>query len=766
MRYLFQQALDENGNSVQTVTPALSSSSQHLKKPKRKQKCKNETEIKSDDIDGYRGTQAIDDIIKFIESNAPDTKPKPHPKANPALNGKLSARDGKAATREEGQDKGGKKRSTERRTKDCKMDKLKKSNSMEELSHSKLDDLTSGSKDILSLRKSKKQSTFDQVDINDPKRSDRRSWGNDGSDTYYPHDNHMDVDDNFSANVSNSSSTQSSVTGPTVKPKKPKPVKVSYTQSTDLVIEPVLETSDFQTVTSKKKIRKRHSPCDDTRGRMNNSFSHRDYSGKHGRGFNSGFSLNDRDAIYKRIGRAGSAERRHTSASSPPSDKSNDSNDDLDSVHSLPAEASGERLQASYADMARAAVASVMARPPPALSPPPPPAPVLPQRHHNVPDLIESCNYYSNERPAPDKYLDVSTENTKNLLKEPTQTDSNSLPHPIYSQEQYPALEPRAQRLSDRNNVKNKLDTKLTNSVNKNNNQVASKNITGDRKVVAKTNSIKSCEDDDYSVQVENGMMPDDLDSAPDHYVAFVKHSATNNLPHLDDGYTSMDNETNGKLNTLTGKLENFISKPPDVVLPLADMNQSADNRPAVIILNEELKKFSHNIHDIDGITFGFDINEQLLNGDISSDSGGDNPAGSDLSKGDETPEELSSPEVCMNVNTGTIIYNSNIEFPSMAELSLSEVAKGAVSVVLMGGRRQSTEGDGEGEEVGGTGKALRFLAPTVGVKDSYNLEKIVHYVGMGKILILLFMAFVAISSARSRLNFTYLIKVFKTSNH
>ncbi|XP_047998892.1 serine/arginine repetitive matrix protein 1-like [Leguminivora glycinivorella] len=97
--------------------------------------------------------------------------------------------------------------------------------------------------------------------------------------------------------------------------------------------------------------------------------------------------------------------RRAPSPRSPPSprarsERSNDSNDDLDSVHSLPSLPCRAAPPASYADIART--------------------------KHNIPDLIESCNYYGEGAPEPP-------------------APAEPAPAPIDA-DGYPALDPRPRR--------------------------------------------------------------------------------------------------------------------------------------------------------------------------------------------------------------------------------------------------------------------------------------------------------------------------------
>ncbi|XP_045771142.1 actin cytoskeleton-regulatory complex protein pan1-like isoform X2 [Maniola jurtina] len=258
VHYRLQKSLDENGNAVQGFGSPLSGSGQH-KKPRRKKSSKNETVIKSHQIDGYQGNKDINEVLRFIESNAEA------PRA-PKL---------RAKHKDDGDDKAAKKRSTERRKdKDAKP---KRASSLEELSRTKLEDLT------------------DKPRESAPAKPERRSWGADAR----------------------------ALLEPDAPP----------------------ELADFQTVTKKRKPRRR---ADET----------------------------ERAPSPPRRTRAPSPAR--APASAPASERSNDSNDDTDCAHSPPppAPAVPPPACASYADIART--------------------------RHNFPDLIESCNFYaeSDERTA------------------------------------------------------------------------------------------------------------------------------------------------------------------------------------------------------------------------------------------------------------------------------------------------------------------------------------------------------------------------------
>ncbi|KAL0818184.1 hypothetical protein ABMA28_008695 [Loxostege sticticalis] len=247
VHYRLQKSLDENGNAVQGFSSPVSGSSQH-KKPRRKKSSKNETVIKSHQIDGYQGNKDLNEVLRFIESNAD------------AGRGKLADK--------------GKKRSTERR-KD--KDKPKRASSLEELSRTRLEDLTAPP-----ARPA-------------PAKPERRSWGDE---------------------------------------------RPAFIFAPDAP-EPAPDPADFQTVTKRRKPRRR---ADDA----------------------------EREPPRRPRPPDPSAAPRPRRESAPPSDRSNDSNDDLDSVHSLPPApppAPPAPPHASYADIART--------------------------RHNIPDLIESCNFYA-----------------------------------------------------------------------------------------------------------------------------------------------------------------------------------------------------------------------------------------------------------------------------------------------------------------------------------------------------------------------------------
>ncbi|XP_059050864.1 uncharacterized protein LOC131845787 [Achroia grisella] len=277
VHYRLQKSLDENGNAVQ----GISSPSLH-KKPRRKKSSKNETVINLQKIDGYQGNKDLNELLRFIESNADNGR-----------GSKLS----RTKHKDDSDDKGGKKRSNERRKE--KESKMKRATSMEELSRTKLEDLTVEAESP--LRSDKKERRSDVA----PAKAERRSWGDDSRDSFY------------------------------YRPAEPEPAPE--------VTAAAAELTEFQTVTKRRKPRRR--------------------TDEHERD----------DALAPRRPRPPSPAPRARRESAPPSDRSNDSNDDMDSVHSLPA------------------------APPPAPAPAPPHASYadIARTRHNIPDLIESCNFYA-----------------------------------------------------------------------------------------------------------------------------------------------------------------------------------------------------------------------------------------------------------------------------------------------------------------------------------------------------------------------------------
>ncbi|XP_043584967.1 dentin sialophosphoprotein isoform X2 [Bombus pyrosoma] len=304
-----KKSLDENGNPVQNYNG-------ERKKPRRKHTQEpNVIVYSAENVEGHRN-EDIDSLINFIENK--ESKSKKGKPSNP-VRVKTSS--------------GAKPRSREKDTKREQLPaKLQKSNSLEEISKTKLEDLTteksvssSGASSISSqhgtinvaLRRAKQRSTGDAAIDS---RGDRRSWGTEEGQSIYCNDT---GDDYASRRNSN---------------KKINP-------------EPEHET-EFLVVTKKKKSKKQRRSSSGSRAQnLTTSGSYLQNS--------RGFSNEYRTPLSPEL-------RRKSASSMPPSDKSDSS--DSDSVHSLPvtsntskhnlskiATSSGGTPQASYADIARMA---------------------------------------------------------------------------------------------------------------------------------------------------------------------------------------------------------------------------------------------------------------------------------------------------------------------------------------------------------------------------------------------------------------------------
>ncbi|XP_043265166.1 dentin sialophosphoprotein isoform X1 [Colletes gigas] len=305
-----KKSLDENGNAVQNYNG-------ERKKPRRKHTQEpNFVVYNSETIVGHRNEENIDNIINFIENK--ESKSKKGKPGNPV----------RVKT-----NSGAKPRSRQKDTKKEQLPaKLQKSNSLEEISKTKLEDLTteksvssSGASSLSSqhgtinvaLRRAKQRSTGDTAIDS---RGDRRSWGTEEGQSIYCNDT---GDDYASRRNSNK----------TINP------------------DPEHET-EFLVVTKKKKSKKqRRSSSGSTAQNLTTSGSYLQNS--------RGFSNEYRTPLSSEC-------RRKSASSMPPSDKSDSS--DSDSVHSLPvtsntskhnlskiATSSGGTPQASYADIARMA---------------------------------------------------------------------------------------------------------------------------------------------------------------------------------------------------------------------------------------------------------------------------------------------------------------------------------------------------------------------------------------------------------------------------
>ncbi|XP_029163148.1 protein split ends isoform X2 [Nylanderia fulva] len=308
-----KKSLDENGNAVQSYNDRFA------KKLRRKHTQEHNVKVyNAENVEGHRN-EDIDSLINFIENK--ESKSKKGKTSNP-VRVKTSS--------------GTKPRTREKDTKREQLpSKLQKSNSLEEISKTKLEDLTteksissSGASSVSSqhgenvaLRRPKQRSTGDAtVDS----RGDRRSWGTEEGQSIYCNDTGEDYTSRRNSN------------------KKINPESEHETE--------------FLVVTKKKKSKKQRRSSSGSRAQnLTTSGSYLQSS--------RGFSNEYRTPLSPEL-------RRKSASSMPPSDKSDSS--DLDSVHSLPvtsnsskhnltkvATSSGGTPQASYADIARMATINI-----------------------------------------------------------------------------------------------------------------------------------------------------------------------------------------------------------------------------------------------------------------------------------------------------------------------------------------------------------------------------------------------------------------------
>lgn len=395
--------------------------------------------IMSQNIEGFRGDKDIEFLIKFIESN---TESKGKTKNNSAhSNGpvgfgnkqqrnNIRREDSVTGTKarreravEDGHDEekasnrnriGSKHSSKDHRGGDKvgSGGQLKKSNSLEEISKTKLEDLTaeqSGTDSItnlsfssqITLQRPKKQATLDDEELYSEKGHmvNRRSWGTEEIQHYYCTDGSATVSADESNTVAASGRKRRGFGDEKRKTEDGVPaLVVSATTS---------EETEFHVVTKKQRRKKRRSSSggragssvsghgglfgDENRRSAVPQYGHSYYQSRgdsssyyQRKGFTPGSGFPPHDRMVEREGggvmlyqyrhhhRPRSPEhiRRKSTSSMPPSDKSDSS--DLDSVHSLPVSSttpkltldqtstsSGSTPQASYADITRMASSNV-----------------------------------------------------------------------------------------------------------------------------------------------------------------------------------------------------------------------------------------------------------------------------------------------------------------------------------------------------------------------------------------------------------------------
>ncbi|XP_063219857.1 uncharacterized protein LOC134529565 isoform X2 [Bacillus rossius redtenbacheri] len=403
------KSLDENGNSVSQACRLEVIGNNERKSKQRRAKIFNDRNvIMSQNIEGHRGDKDIDSLIKFIES---DTDGKGRHKHTSHNSGPLplsskqqrsSAKKddlGSIKSKRDGihdDERGCKSRiqGVKHMAKDkcSEKNKLKKSNSLEEISKSKIEDLMSFTSADSNVAvsvvnvKNAKRSHLDNnfVAINKKYDSSRELCSDDNHSLFTP--TSTSVDQYFSPAITFSEGKRWRSSEEKNKAYRSPSKEESATTSVQV------EEMEFHVVTKKQRRKKRSGSSGGKSGislfdmPKRNGTSYMGHVSKdflsHQTQKGSGFLPHDHMVNSSEVSgvlyqyrhhrpRSPEHQRRKSTSSMPPSEKSDSS--DLDSVHSLPVSSTTPRLaldktstssgstpQASYADIARMAATNIV----------------------------------------------------------------------------------------------------------------------------------------------------------------------------------------------------------------------------------------------------------------------------------------------------------------------------------------------------------------------------------------------------------------------
>ncbi|RZF40968.1 hypothetical protein LSTR_LSTR013223 [Laodelphax striatellus] len=325
------KSLDENGNALGTTNRVETSATERKTKRKKKNYSKI---VNAENIEGHRWDEDIDSLMKYINSGSTE-ECKTQKSRQSAAGARATVHSKLKSKEEDGRKKKGK-----------ELRKIQKSNSMEEISKTKLEDLTSPSEkspeETNTRVKPKKQVTLDDNQL------EASCWQTEETTKVCVSVEKLVIDTD----------------------------KKKVFEKKESISD--LQDADFHLV--KKKQRKKKRPANNSRPGGSKSSNY----GYHG---NQGFPSHYRRSAKVMEERV--QPRRKSASSVPPSDKSDSS--DLDSVHSLPVSSTtpkptvgktstsgGSTPLASYADITRSMVTPPRAPAPPTPPPPPPPPPPLP----------------------------------------------------------------------------------------------------------------------------------------------------------------------------------------------------------------------------------------------------------------------------------------------------------------------------------------------------------------------------------------------------
>lgn len=321
---------------------------------------RNEKKIDVTSIEGYRGTAAMDELLKYIDGDNGGKHQKNHPK-----NGIVSGANDHLLSAEE------KKKKMAAKNKE-KVNKLKKSNSMDELCSTVRHQHTSSAAtpaaattkisvpDSVTLRSKSSNVTSGakKGDKSQQKRNERRSWGTEGlwtAENQTPVASigeQKDTMQDESPEIESFSSSSSSGI-----PSDPKTI----TTTIEPIMNSTIESAEFHVVTKKRKVKRKSSEGADVALNKTTVHNLQGYEmrrdGAHARG--AAKSYNDRDKSsrnsknpinYDGHKATTGKNRRKSTSSMPPSDEGEYS-DGGDSVQSLPIETTKSLLISSTSNV-------------------------------------------------------------------------------------------------------------------------------------------------------------------------------------------------------------------------------------------------------------------------------------------------------------------------------------------------------------------------------------------------------------------------------
>nr|CAD7570385.1 unnamed protein product [Timema californicum] len=403
--------VDENGNAVNQSYRTEAVPNNERKEKKRRTKTNTDRNvIMSQNIEGHRGDKDIDSLIKFIES---DGEGKSKQKTNYHTNGSInfSSRHRNNVKKEDSNTVPKAKREEEEKVtrsriqsgkKERCTDKgsqLKKSNSLEEISKSKLEDLMVNDDTVkkplgtVSVSLEFEQNKNHALPSEDEENENVKLFVNENE------DNNLwwSKQENNSGKEFVDQNPNLALVGKKRREEKKKRENLPPRNEEILSTASIpLEEPDFYVVKKKQRKKKRRSSTggqgrdslfdeDTNMGRFTsttNQYGTKDYQTRRGLVSNSSvfpphdhtLNRNEGSMIlyqYRHLRQRSPDHRRKSTSSMPPSDKSESS--DLDSVHSLPVSSttpkpaldqtstsSGSTPQASYADIARMASVNIV----------------------------------------------------------------------------------------------------------------------------------------------------------------------------------------------------------------------------------------------------------------------------------------------------------------------------------------------------------------------------------------------------------------------